>query len=338
LIPALVCLGGLVLLILALLAPLETLRWWAGWAPGPAPDAPLQSASAAQTSPAPLYVVYLSGVAAIDPHQMHEKEASFLDRVAEQIAPAILVRDVFPYSVTNNPLTGERPLAWLWRRVSAMSNKRGKSLADWAGLGLVTVRNMLQVLVSADPRYGPPSSFGVAKEITRALVQSGYRLDSRAPVMLLGYSGGGQVAVGAAPYVRQILQAPISVTGIGGVYSDDPGILAVEHLYQLAGSRDYTRRIGDLLFPGHWFLFPRSAWHHAQRAGKITTLDMGPMKHTLKGDYFSRSSKLADGMSHADKTARTIGALVAQQLTSAGSHGDEGKRALDRTGVAINSA
>ena len=314
LIGALLLLVGLVLLLLAMLAPLESLRWWAGWTKGQAPEMPLSSSIGTAASPAPLYVVYLSGVAAIDPKQMHPKESSFLDLVADKIAPAVLVRDVFPYSVTNNPLTGERPLAWLWQRVSRASNKRAKSLADWATLSLVIVRNLLQVLVSADPRYGPPTSFGVAKEIAEALLRGGYHLDSRRPVMLLGYSGGGQVAVGSTPYLKQILQCPVYVIGIGGVYSDDAGILSVDHLYQLAGSKDYTRMISDFLFPGHWFLFPRSAWHQAQRAGKISTLGMGPMKHHSEGDYFSRSSRLPDGTSHAEKTAATIGTLVAQQI------------------------
>lgn len=310
---ALVLLVGLVVLLFALLAPLETLRWWAGWTRERAPDAPLADHPTASPS-ASLYVVYLSGVAAIDPGQMHEKESSFLDLVATRIAPAVLIRDVFPYSVTNNPLTGERPLAWLWQRVNQVSNKRGKSLANWAALGLVILRNLLQVLVSADARYGPPTSFGVAKEIADALLRQGYRLDSGTAVMLLGYSGGGQVSVGCAPYLKQILNCPVYVIGIGGVYSDDPGIMAVEHLYQLAGSKDYTRLVGDVLFPGHWFLFPRSTWRQAKRAGKMTTLDVGPMKHTLKGDYFSRSSKLRDGTTHAAKTAAVIAELTAQHI------------------------
>lgn len=314
LLSALLFLLVLVIVVLALLAPLESLRWWAGWANDSAPDEQLEVEVSHRSAPAPAYVVYLSGVAAIDPQQMHQKESSFLDLVAERIAPAMLVRDIFPYSVTNNPLTGDRALAWLWQRVNQASNKRGKSLADWASLGLVTLRNMLQVLVSADPRYGPPSSFGVAKEIAESLLRRGYALHQRTPVILLGYSGGGQISVGCAPYLKAILECPVFVIGIGGVYSDDPGILAVEHLYQLAGSKDYTRYIGDVLYPGHWFLFPRSAWHQAQRERKITTLKLGPMKHTLKGDYFSRSTKLPDGASHAERTASTIAQLVVEQI------------------------
>lgn len=310
---SLLVLLALALLVIALLAPLESLRWWAGWEKNASPAASLQNIAPAPSA-APAYVVYLSGVASIDPRQMHHKESSFLDLVENNIAPAVLVRDVFPYSVTNNPLTGERQFGWLWNRVNQASNKRGKSLADWASLSMVIVRNLFQILVSADPRYGPPTSFGVAQEILKELRRAGYRPDSGAPVFLLGYSGGGQVSVGSAPFIKKILQCPVYVVGIGGVYSDDAGILAVEHLYQLAGNKDYTWRLGDFLFPGHWFLFPRSAWHQAKRAGKMTLLDMGPMKHTLKGDYFSRSSKLSDGTSHAEKTAATIGRVVKENF------------------------
>ena len=199
---------------------------------------------------------------------------------------AVLVRDVFPYSVTNNPLTGDRPLAWLWRRLNQTSNRRGKSLLDWASLGLVTTRNMLQVLVSADSRYGPPTSFGVAKEIAQAVLRCGYTLDSRIPVILLGYSGGGQIAVGSAPYLRQILKCPVLVIGIGGVYSDDPGILAVDHLYQLAGTKDNVRRVGDIIFPGHWFLFPRSVWNRSATRRKNHDAGYGPHETLAQGRLF----------------------------------------------------
>jgi hypothetical protein len=265
----------------------------------------------ARASASSAYVVYLSGVAAIDPNGMHPKEKAFLDGLESALPDAALVRDVFAYSVTNNPLTGERALSRMWQKINALSVKRGKRLYDWGGLGLVILRNLTQVMVSADSRYGPLYSFGVAKGITESLMQHGYVFGTRAPVILLGYSGGGQVAVGSAQYVARILHRPVWVIGIGGVYSDDEGILHVAHLYQLTGSRDYTWRLGDIFFPGHWRIFPHSAWNRARREHLISFRNMGPMKHTLKGDYFSRSSKLPDGQAHAEKTIATIAELVA---------------------------
>ena len=305
----LACILGALFLIAAALAPLEALTWWAGWSRRPAPDAPLPQESA-RASAASAYVVYLSGVAAIDPSGMHPKEKAFLDGLETALPDAALVRDVFAYSVTNNPLTGERALSHLWQRINALSVKRGKRLTDWVGLGLVILRNLTQVMVSADSRYGPLYCFGVAKGITERLMHHGYVYGTRAPVILLGYSGGGQVAVGSAQYVAQILQRPVWVIGIGGVYSDDKGILHVAHVYQLTGTRDYTWRLGDIFFPGHWRIFPYSAWNRARRGHLISFINMGPMKHTLKGDYFSRSAKLPDGQTHAAKTIATIAELV----------------------------
>ncbi len=307
----LACLGGVLFVFAAALAPLEALTWWAGWSSQPAPAAPLPM-EPARASAASAYVVYLSGVAAIDPSGMHPKEKAFLDGLESAMPDAALVRDVFAYSATNNPLTGERALSQMWQRINALSVKRGKRLTDWAGLGLVILRNLTQVLVSADSRYGPIFSFGVAKGIAERLQDHGYVFGARAPVILLGYSGGGQVAVGSAPYVAQILRRPVWVIGIGGVYSDDKGILQAAHVYQLTGTRDFTWRLGDIFFPGHWRIFPHSAWNRARRAGLISFINMGPMKHTLKGDYFSRSSKLPDGQTHAEKTIAMIAELAAQ--------------------------
>lgn len=314
----LVCgVAGLVLLIAAALAPLEALQWWVGWTSRPAPDAPLETlgdpaatAAAAQGDAADAYVVYLSGIAAMNPGGMHVKEAGFLDALQAQLPSARVVRDVFAYSVTNNPLTGERPLAALWQWVNGLSVKRGKTLLEWSALGLVILRNFLQILVSADYRYGPVYSFGIAKEIVEALLRQGYTFSSRAPIVLLGYSGGGQVAVAAVPYLIRLLQRPVWVIGIGGVYADSVGVLQAKHLYQLSGDADYTQYLGDIIFPGHWAIFPYSAWNRAKREGNLTFLKMGPMKHTLSGDYFSRSAKLPNGQTHVAKTVETIAHLV----------------------------
>jgi len=312
----LLCIGGAVFVLVAALAPLEALTWWAGWSSQPAPDTPLPTVSA-RADLASAYVVYLSGVAAIDPSGMHPKEKAFLDGLETAMSDTTVVRDVFAYSATNNSLTGERVLARMWQRINALSVKRGKRLTDWAGLGLVILRNLTQILVSADSRYGPIFSFGVAKGIAERLQYHGYVFGARAPVILLGYSGGGQVAVGSAPYVAQILRRPVWVIGIGGVYSDDKGILFVDHLYQLTGTHDHTWRLGDICFPGHWRIFPHSAWNRARRQGLVSFINMGPMKHTLKGDYFSRSAKLPDGQTHAAKTIATIAELVAHAQTQA---------------------
>lgn len=312
----LACIVGIMLLIAAALAPIESLRWWAGWSQRPAPEAPLEKTQAPASHNANAYVVYMSGIAAMDPEGMERKENFFLERLRAQMPDAAIISDVFPYSVTNNPLTGERVLArfWAWAKTSRLKRT---SILNWLALFLPQIRNILQIAVSADTRYGPIYNFGVAKEVTEALMRSGYQFGSDAPVILLGYSGGGQISVGAAPYLKKILERPVWVIGIGGFYTDDAGILDVAHLYRLSSPIDWIQNLGVFLYAGRWRLLSYSAWNRAQRAGKISVVNVGRMAHTGKGDYMSRSSKLPDGTSHAEKMAQDIDRVVHEIVSSA---------------------
>ena len=84
----------------------------------------------------------------------------------------------FPFSVTNNPLNGERSLGWLWQRIhNSRLGRRGSVLAM-----LIFVRNLFQVGVSSDPRYGPIYNVGVARELMRSLLRHGYPPDSGIPI------------------------------------------------------------------------------------------------------------------------------------------------------------
>jgi hypothetical protein len=307
----LVTIAVLLLLIAAIMAPLESLGWWAGWhpdrrGPDPTPDEAAATPQAQAARQARYYVVYLSGVMTITGDAIGQKEANFLNQVEQRLADAVVVRDVFPYSATNNPLTGERLLGRLWNWIERLRLKGSAGILD----NLVGVKNILQVAVSADQRYGPVYSFGVAQAIAEAVVLRGYRVGSGQLVLLMGLSGGGQIAVGVVPYLTRMLQGPVRVISIGGVLTDDPGILEVEHLYHLSGSADVIQHVGKVLFPGRWPLFTNSAWNQARQQGRITVIDVGPMRHLGYGDYFSRSARLPDGTSHVEKTADVIATAI----------------------------
>lgn len=295
---------------LALVAPFETLSWWAGWGKDrPAPDAAIKAAPIEDEPRGDYFIVYLSGVGRLTGDDRPEKEEAFLDQLQRRLPDAILVRDVFPFSVTNNPLTGRRPLARLWAWIDGLHQKQVRA---WL-YNFIQFRNLTQVAVSADPRYGPVYSTGIAREIVRGLLRRGYSFDAPKPVVLMCISGGGQVSVGAAPYLLQMLGQPVTIISIGGVLTDDPGILSVEHLFHLSGTKDNIQNVGKWLFPGRWPLFRRSAWNRALRKGKITVISVGPMKHMGWGDYFSRSAKLPDGEPHVEKTLEVIVKLMTAQ-------------------------
>lgn len=309
LIPEIVQLVGIVLLLIlvaALIAPFESLGWWAGWDQrwrGPATLEPADpSVYVEEEGGAQWYVVYLSGVGALDPEELTEKEDNFLNLLDACLPGAIIIRDVFPYSVTNNPLTGRRRIATFYKNLVLFVQRTRLTPL----LLLVTTRNLFQVAVSADRRYGPIYNFGVAREIAMSLVNHGYHLGDPQPVIVMGLSGGGQIAVGCVPSLKRILRAPVWVVSIGGVLTSDTGIKDVQHVFHLSGSQDHIQYTGAVLYPGRWPIFRASTWNREMARGKMTIIDMGPMKHMGHGDYMSRSARLPNGETHVDKTVAVI--------------------------------
>ena len=158
---------------------------------------------------------------------------------------------------------------------------------------------------------GPIYNLGISKEVYRALLNHGYDPRRETPVYLIGYSGGGQVALGAACYLTR-LRSPVTVITVGGVFSSIPGLLLAEHVHCLVGSKDRTVRLGPVMFPGRWAIATRSAWNKAKRRGKVSIHDMGPMIHSGRGDYFTRSVKREDGTTYADYTADVVARIISK--------------------------
>lgn len=310
----------LVLLISGALAPLETLGWWAGWF-GVAPEQPItptadQPRNTAAKAPAGHYLIFLSGIDSVSGESYAPREAQFVERLRAEL-PNTEIIELFPYSVTNRALTGQRLFASVWRWVLAR-RLSGESVVG----AFINARNLWQVVVSADRRYGPMYNEGSAELILASLARSSYKLGSGTPVTILGYSGGGQIAAGAAPLVKSVLQAPLVVISLAGVLSSDPGLGDIEHLYHLYGERDHVQRIGGIIFPGRWLIIRNSSWNRASAAGKITLMSLGPMKHTGAEGYFDAACKLPDGTDFLSTTVKRIASLVTpSQARAAGQAG-----------------
>src|SRR5262245_2014947 len=211
----LTALAGAVALVLvgAALAPLEALGWWAGWFEN---DRSLQAA-VAQLRAAPIaapaaqanhFAVFLTGVGGVTDEGILPEDERFLDYLKAHAPRSVIIANIFPYSVVNVGLTEQRrPFARMWRWVDERVNRNRNTRVSW----MIRVRNLLQVGVSADRRYGPIYNLGVAKEIVLGLAQYGYRLRSGVPVTLIGSSGGAQVSLGAATYLGLVLGAPLQI-------------------------------------------------------------------------------------------------------------------------------
>jgi hypothetical protein len=284
--------------VAALLAPLETLTWWAGWykddesfEPDVLEQSPLTLESGAQH-----YVDYLTGISGISGHFFLPEERNFLDRLAERLPEAVIVDDIYPYAVTNRALTGQRTFAWFWRLIAAQ-----KERGSYVGF-LINIRNLFQVLVAADNRYGPIYSHGSAELVLRGLARHGYPLGSGVPVTLIGYSGGGEMALGAVSPLKSALGAPIYVVSLGGVMSSDPCLVDVDHLHHLYGSRDFVQRLGLILFPARWPLMKNSTWNQTLLRGRISYVPLGSVGHNGQGGYLDDDMLFTTGTTYLDHT------------------------------------
>ena len=296
-------------LISAALAPLESLGWWAGWfgSRNELVDTKGRLSSdtittTIKTTPSSHYLVYLSGIGAISGDVLADEEEVLLDALDEQLPHTRVIRDVFPYSVTNVGLTSQRPFATLWRWIMRQRIVNPETVLGF----LINMRNLFQVAVSADQRYSPIYNFGVANEIARSLQRAGYPANSGTPVTLLGWSGGGQISLGAATYLARMIEAPLRIISIGGVLSSDPGLRAIDHLYHLYGDKDSVQQLGALLFSGRWRMSVGSPWNRALAQNKLSFICLGPIKHNGQDHYLDTEKCLADGQTYADKTISTI--------------------------------
>ena len=294
------------ILIWAALSPFETMGWWAGWfgdtiyeEPVPS-DGLLRRVHHDTTS----YVLFLSGVGRTSSETLSHRERVFLEHLAHVAAKTVIIDDVFPYSVNNLSLTAQPIFARFWRR-ALQWKQHGPRFAG----NLINLRNIFQILISIDKRYGPMYNQGVAEVLFHGLLRYDYRPECEMPVFLVASSGAAQIAVGAAPYLKELVNAPVYVVSVGGVFGSDPGLLDIDHIYHLYGSKDAAVRWSNL-DAGRWPISASSTWNRAKRQGKVSEVCLGAMCHSGRGSYLDFRAKTATGQPYVEKTAQTVSAVI----------------------------
>jgi hypothetical protein len=292
-------------LIWAALSPFELLGWWAGWFGEKIYDGGVQGGDEEQPvnyDPSS-YLVFISGVGKATGETLGFRESEFLRRLSNKLPDTVIIADLFPYSVNNLPLTGQPFFARLWRW--ALRRKlNGPVLAGY----LINIRNIWQLMISADRRYGPMYNQAVAEIVVNGLRRYGYDPENPRPIIMVGYSGAGQLAVGPVTYLKEWLRAPAYIVVLGGVFASDPSLEAADHVYYLYGQRDSVHKWG-LLAPGRWPM-TASAWNRARRQGKVSMIDMGPVGHTGRGGYLDHKTTLPNGTVRVDYTVQLVTEIV----------------------------
>lgn len=303
-------LAGLLLLVSGTIAPIGTLVWWLGQEAeslGFEKDRPRELPPSNGSSPAPTspscYIVFLPGVGEFSADQLTPEEELFFDRLAQAHPECVTVQDVFPYSAANESLGGRRLLAPFWQFA-----ERAEGWLEIASV-LIKIRNLWRFAISADPRYGAIYNQGIATAIVERMDAVQPILASPPPkIILLGTSGGVQVALGAASYLDQWLEAKITVISLGGVFSGTNDFEATEHIYHLHGRQDWVDDLGVALFPSRrsWTVSP---FNLAQQQGRYTAQSSGSHNHDGPQGYFGEALAEATGVTYMDLTLQQLDQL-----------------------------
>ncbi|MFQ4144921.1 hypothetical protein [Chlorogloeopsis sp. ULAP02] len=311
----LLILAGVILLVWGTFAPVGTLVWWLSQS---AESLGLKSNqnkkllsgdrsnTATESANIDCYIIYLSGVGDFSANQLTPGEEIFLNRLVQLHPNCVAVSDVFPYSAANESLGGQRLLAPLWR---AAENADG-----WLANAdiIIKIRNLWRFAISADDRYGEVYNLGIANAIIDRM-NAAHPIPKypkeRLKVILIGTSGGVQVALGAASYLDQWLNARLIVVSVGGSFDGEIGFESVDHVYHLQGSRDWVEDITSIVFASRWPVTVASPFNQARQLGRYTVVNTGPHAHDGTEGYFGTALVRESQTKYVELTLKKVNQL-----------------------------
>jgi hypothetical protein len=303
------------LLIWGVFAPVGTLVWWLsqsaenlGLKKNQAKNLPSGEGSIniAKSRKINCYIIFLPGIGDFSADELTPGEEFFLNRLVEKHPNCVAVSDVFPYSAANKDLAGERLLAPLWGAVE--NAPRWLEIADI----LIKIRNLWRLAISADERYRPIYNQGIATSVIErmnAVHPIPQSPQQRLKLILIGTSGGAQIALGAASYLDEWLNAQLIVVSVGGSFDGETGFAEAEHVYHLQGSQDWVEDISSIVFPAHWALTVGSPINQARQQGRFTVLNSGLHAHSGSQGYFGTANVNGSRTKYVDLTLDKVNQL-----------------------------
>ena len=298
----------LILLVWGTLSPVGTLIWWAdegvqllGLKNNPKVISVSPTTSISKSSQFNCYIVFLPGVGDFSANQLTSGEEVFLDSLVAAHPNCIAVSDVFPYSAANESLGGKRVLAPLWNFADRAQG--------WLAISnvVIKIRNLWRFAISADPRYGPIYNQGIATAIIERMTAQ-QPIPEKPQIILLGTSGGVQVALGAADYLKRNLEADIVVVSLGGVFAGTNGFKVSDRVYHLHGEFDWVENIGAVVFPSRWRWSVASPFNQARLQNRYTVASSGAHAHDGAEGYFGENLN-NKGVTYVDLTLQQVNQL-----------------------------
>lgn len=297
-------------LIWGTLAPVGTLIWWLDLEieelkpeADDFPDRGLSnnSARAKNAVKRSCYIIFLPGVGNTGGGDLSPGEVEFLTRLTAANPTCVAVPDVFPYSVRQRTLVKDHPFADFWQTAQESEG--------WMGQVLINIRNFWQMALSADDRYGPTYNWAIATATIDRMnaKQSIQTRQQPLSLILIGSSGGAQVAAGITPYLDQWLpNAKITVISIGGFFEGTEGFAEAQRIYHMQGQHDRITKIGAVVFPSRWRWTVGSPFNRARREGRYIALTSGPHEHQGSKGYFGKTPIEEQDQTYLDLTLQQV--------------------------------
>ncbi len=328
----LLLLAGGVLLVWGTLSPIGTLTWWLRQGSersdrkdsGRSQNPPSKALSVPpRSTPIDCYIVYLPGVGDYSANQLTDGEEYFLKGLTQQHPNCVAVPDVFPYSASNESLGGQRLLAPMWTAIEQADGWLKN--ADV----LIKIRNLWRFALSADDRYGPVYNQGIAHAVVDRM-NAAHPIAQVQPrplhIILVGTSGGVQVALGSADYLNRWLKARITMVSVGGDFAGTVGFDAVDRVYHLQGTKDWIEDLSAVVFPSRWQWTVGSPFNQARQQGRYVEQTIGPHEHDGKRGYFGMTQVENKPTMYVDLTRNAVNQLPIWSENQSTSHSDNASR------------
>ncbi|MFL0768700.1 MAG: alpha/beta hydrolase [Prochlorococcus sp.] len=261
--------------------------FWEGWLKG-LPD-PRKLFSETQHKPPEhhTYVVYLDGI-----HQTEQdhppRVSQFLALLEKQIEQGyLLVRGIEAYTITPVSLSSDRYSQWFWQRLFALQEHHPNGFVRFLCSLCVQVNNVIKVGISSDRRYGPVMNYELALKIAHRLESLGFQPGRASRIALVGYSGGGEMAIGTAEMLQRICRVPVQVITVCGVFSGNGELSEINRVATIVGSRDPVAAFGQIAYPGRLPLLPFSKWNRWRRSRPLQRYTINGMNHNGATGPFS---------------------------------------------------
>lgn len=294
---AVAILGLLLIPISGVISVTSQFAFWRGWLGGlPQPGDIFAGLAGAPpgTAETRCTIVYLDGI-----HQSERdhppRVAAFLALLESRLPSHVrLFKGLETYTVTTARLADDAGGSWFWRRLFALQEHHPNA---WVGLicaVLVQANNVIKVGISSDRRYGPILNYELALKVAQRLADQGF-LPGPDPggrpqeLVLLGYSGGGEMAMGMAEYLRRICRCPVRIMTFCGVFSGNQLLEQVGEIAMIVGDRDPVAAFGRIAYPGRSPLLPLSNWNKAVKRGQVRRHRISGLSHNgLNGPFSDR--------------------------------------------------